>query len=227
MPSPDLTAVVDGLGYPESPRWHDDRIWCTDFLSRTVRSFSSDGPGLVHGYLPGQPSGLGFGPDGEQLVVSVYDRKLIRLEDGSPRMAADLVPYSNCPLNDMAISPAGIAYVGVLGLETAYRPHTEIGSGRLVAVSPSGECRIVAADLGIPNGIAITSDGQSLVVAETCGRRLTSMGSLALSGTRTRFPRAQARIDSRYSRLFGSAIATCLVSAAWSTSHAASRPARA
>jgi sugar lactone lactonase YvrE len=183
--SSQLTTVVDGLGYPESPRWHQGRIWCTDFLSRTVRSYGSDGTGsTVHGYLPGQPSGLGFTPDGEMLVVSVYDRKLIRFDNGALRIAADLAPQANSPLNDLAVSAAGVAYVGVLGLETAYLPHTEIGNGRVVAVSPGGECRIAATDLGVPNGIAITSDGSGLIVAETRARRLTEFriaddGSLA------------------------------------------------
>jgi sugar lactone lactonase YvrE len=173
VPSPHLTPVVDGLGYPESPRWHNGRIWCTDFLARTVQSFGADGSRAVHGYLPGQPSGLGFGTDGQMLVVSVYDRKLILFENDSPRIAADIAPYANSPLNDMAVSESGTAYVGVLGLETAYLPHTEIGSGRVVAVSAHGECRIAATDLGVPNGIAITPDGRHLIVAETRGRRLT------------------------------------------------------
>jgi sugar lactone lactonase YvrE len=173
MPSRHLTTVVDGLGYPEAPRWHQGRIWCTDFLSRTVLSFGPDGSRAVHGYLPGQPSGLGFGPGNEVLVVSVYDRKLIRIENESPRIAADIAPYANSPLNDMAVSESGTAYVGVLGLETAYLPHTATGSGRLVAVSAAGDCRIAATDLVTPNGIVITPDGTHLIVAETRGRRLT------------------------------------------------------
>jgi sugar lactone lactonase YvrE len=181
-PPPALTTVASGLGYPEAPRWHDGRIWCTDFITRTVQSVGPDGSIQVCGYLPAQPSGLGFRPDGEMLVVSVYDRKLIRFADGAPRVAADLGGLADSPLNDMALGPDGTAYVGVLGLETAYRPHTEIGSGTLVMVTPEGRSAVVASDLGVPNGIAVSADGSWLVVAETRARRLTAY-DIAPDGT--------------------------------------------
>jgi hypothetical protein len=96
---------------------------------------------------------------------------------------------------------------------------------------PAGDRQRGAPDAAQPTSDAVEylrrgAISTSMLLSASLACR-TSMGSLALSGTRTKFPRAQARIDSRYSRLFDSPIATCLVSAAWSASRAASRPARA
>jgi sugar lactone lactonase YvrE len=174
MSDPVLTVVASGLGFPEAPRWHNGEVWFTDFVTRRVQSVTAAGEVLPHAYIPGQPSGLGFLPDGGMVVVSTYDRKLIRREGDSLRVFADLAGLANSPLNDMTVTPDGIAYVGAFGLETAYRPHTETGPGMLIMVDPQGRSRVAATDLGVPNGMTVSADGRQLVVAETRAGRLTA-----------------------------------------------------
>jgi sugar lactone lactonase YvrE len=118
-----------------------------------------------------QPSGLGWWPDGTLLVVSMLDRRLLRLDAGALVEVADLSAIAGGPCNDMVVDAVGRAYVGNFGFDRyageGERPAT------LVRVDPSGRVSAVAAGLKFPNGTVITPDGRGMIIAETMGQCLT------------------------------------------------------
>lgn len=165
--------VASGLHFLEGPRWHEERIWFSDFHSHRLLSVREDGSDLrTEATVEAQPSGLGWLPDGRPLVVSMNDRKILRREpDGTLTTHADLsghVPYT---LNDMVVDAAGRAYVGNYGFDLAGgAPRT---TGSLHRVDPDGTVSEAASDLWFPNGMVITADNV-LIVDETFGNRCTA-----------------------------------------------------
>jgi sugar lactone lactonase YvrE len=117
--SSSVTTVLTDQSYLECPRWHDGRIWVSDFYTHRVLSAAEDGSGLrLEAEVPGQPSGLGWLPDGRLLVVSQHDNRLLRREpDGSLVTHADLSTEASGELNDMVVDPAGRAFVGNFGFD--------------------------------------------------------------------------------------------------------------
>ena len=172
-----LTPIATGFGFVEAPRWHDGRLYFSDFYARTVNSVDAMGTIERHAYLPGQPSGLGFTPDGALLAVSTHEGHLLRIDDQGTTLVADIGAQYRGGLNDMLVATSGVAYVSAF---PAYVVGESIGMvhGRpsvpLFVVFPGGEVEVAASDLGVPNGLAISDDGATLIVAETVGRRLTA-----------------------------------------------------
>ena len=180
-----LTEVAGDLGFLEAPRWHDGELWFSDFHSRTVTSMNSEGIFQRRAYIAGQPSGLGFNTDGSFLVVSTHDRHLYRCTSDGKELFADLSTTYRGGLNDMFVDGQGRAYVSafpepVIGPDNG--SHMADPTVPLFMVQPDGRSEIVAEGLQIPNGIGLTSDGSTLVVAETLGNRLTAF-SVAQDGT--------------------------------------------
>lgn len=178
----ELALVADGLTWPESPRWHDGRLWLSDVHGFRVMRGDDDGTLREHLRVPGRPAGLGFGADGRLLVATALDRKLLWVgADGAVTEAADLAPLARCYLNDMVLDAAGRAWVGDTGFrfgsDEPERP------GALLVVDAAG-ARVAADDIGFPNGIAITPDGRTLYLAETTGRRITAF-TIRADGTLT------------------------------------------
>jgi sugar lactone lactonase YvrE len=168
-----MNAVVTDLHFGEAPRWHDERLWFSDFYGGLVQSVRADGTDRrVEASVPGQPSGLGWLPDGRLLVVSMRDRLLLRRSsDGSLEVHADLSSYATGHLNDMVVDDSGRAYVGNFGFDL-------MGGGRMAPASlhrvdPDGTVTEVATDLWFPNGTVLTS-GNVLLVNETFGNRVTA-----------------------------------------------------
>jgi sugar lactone lactonase YvrE len=165
--------VASGFAFLEAPRWHDDRIWFSDFYTHQVLSARGDGSGLrTEAVVDQQPAGLGWLPDGRLLVVSMRDRKVLRREpDGTLVTHADLSGHATGHVNDMAVDARGRAYVGNFGFDLMN------GAPRAAAalhrVDPDGTVTEVAGDLWFPNGSVITPDGV-LVVNETFGNRCTA-----------------------------------------------------
>jgi sugar lactone lactonase YvrE len=164
--------VMEGYSFLEAPRWHEGRLWLSDFYTRRVVSVRSDGSDVrVEAEVEGQPSGLGWLPDGRLLVVSMRDRRLLRREaDGSLIDHADLSAYAAGHLNDMFVDGAGRAYVGHFGF--ALMSGDDLRTAEVVRVDPDGAITVVARDLYFPNG-SILVDGE-LIVAETLGNRLSA-----------------------------------------------------
>ncbi|WP_078949493.1 SMP-30/gluconolactonase/LRE family protein [Streptomyces mutabilis] len=151
-----------GLGYLESARWHDGTLWFSDMTRYKVYRLSSDGRPEVVADVPGRPSGLGFDPDGAPMVVAIDDAQLLRLGNATPEKLADLAPVAFHP-NDMAVDRNGRAYIGPQGYVFGEDP---VGVS-LVVCHPDGRIDTGGEDLIFPNGIAISGDGRTLVVAES------------------------------------------------------------
>jgi sugar lactone lactonase YvrE len=157
--------LVEGLTFPEGVRWHDGALWFSDMHAHTVQRLELGGAPEVIAAVLECPSGLGFLPDGTPLVVSMHDRRLLALGPDGPREHADLSALAPWHTNDMHVDRHGRAYVGNFGDDSA-PPHPPSPTV-LLLVEPTGEARVVAEDLWFPNGIAISPDGGTLVVAET------------------------------------------------------------
>jgi sugar lactone lactonase YvrE len=132
------------------------------------------------------PSGLGWMPDGDLLVVSMLDRKLLRQHSGRLTVHADLATLAGGPCNDMVVDRQGRAYVGNFGYERFQGAAEQPAA--LIRVDPDGATRVAATGLRFPNGSVITPDGKTLIVGETMGNRLTQFsigpdGELAASRT--------------------------------------------
>jgi sugar lactone lactonase YvrE len=175
MADRDVRTVLDGMSYLECPRWHDGRLYVSDFYTQQVYRVDLEGGGGadVVARVPEQPSGLGWMPDGAMLVVSMRDRRVLRVRDGGePEVHADLSSLAPWHLNDMVVDAAGRAYVGNFGFDLMSL--ATIRETGLICVQTDGSATMVADGLRFPNGMVIAPDGRTLVVAETIAGRLTA-----------------------------------------------------
>jgi len=181
MGARELRTLVAGGGYFEAPRWHDGR-WCvSDFYRHGVFAITPDGAEEQVLEVAGQPSGLGWLPDGSLLVVSMREHALLRrAPDGSVTVHADLTEHCGGHLNDLAVDELGRAYVGNFGFDLMN--FADPAGTSLVRVHPDGSVHVEAGDLWFPNGTVI--DGDTLIVAETFAGRLTAF-MIAADGTLT------------------------------------------
>lgn len=164
--------VLDGLRFPEGPRWHDGRLFFSDQHDHRVVAMDPNGTAETIVDVPQQPSGLGWLPDGRMLVVSMLDRRVLRLEDGELVEHADLSAVTAAACNDMVVDARGRAYVGHFGFDMYGGEAPKDAS--LVLVEPDGSVRIAAEPLQFPNGTVITPDGGTLIVGESMNGRLTA-----------------------------------------------------
>ncbi len=187
MPFPPPTVVLEGLKFPEGPRWHDGRLWFSDMHARRVLAMDPTGQTSIICEVENRPSGLGFLQDGRLLVVSMADHRLLVLDrDLGLREVADISPFVGGDANDMVVDALGRSYIGNFGFDFA--GGEDFKTTTLVRVDPNGQACVVAEDLAFPNGAVITPDGRTLVVAETFGRCLTAFDieeDGSLSGRRT------------------------------------------
>jgi sugar lactone lactonase YvrE len=169
----ELTVVLEGYSYFECPRWHEGRIWVSDFYTHQVVSAREDGSDpRVEAEVPGQPSGLGWLPDGRPLIISQHDNRLLRREpDGSLVTHADLSAHVTGEPNDMVVDEQGRAFVGNFGFDLM--AGAPVAPTVLLRVDPDGAVTQVADDMWFPNGSVITDDGV-LLVDETFGNRITA-----------------------------------------------------
>jgi sugar lactone lactonase YvrE len=151
-----------GLGYLEGARWHRGALWFSDMTRRKICRLSPGGEPEDVAEVPGRPSGLGFGADGAPMVVSIEDGRLLRVGSSGLDELADLAPVAFHP-NDMAVDREGRAYIGPQGYVFGSDP---VGVG-LIIRHPDGRIDTGGEDLIFPNGIAISGDGRTLVVAES------------------------------------------------------------
>ena len=169
-----LTTLVSGLTFAEAPRWHNGRLFYSDFYRHVVETVDLKGNIECLATVPNQPSGLGWLPDGRLLIVSMTDRKLLRLEaSGELVEHADLSHIATWHCNDMVVDSIGRAYVGNFGYDIEV-PGTEPVMAKLACVEPDGAVRVVGEDLHFPNGAVITPDGKTMIISETFGRKLTA-----------------------------------------------------
>jgi sugar lactone lactonase YvrE len=187
MPTQSATAepFVSGLHFGECPRWHDGRLWYSDFFDHAVFSVSPDGERRTEVAFDGEPAGIGWLPDGRLLINSRLDRAVFRREpDGSVVRHGDLTPWATWHANDMVVASNGQAYAGNFGFDLdglydgSVQPEA-ICSTSLVRVDPDGSSVEAATDLAFPNGAVITDDGATLIIAESMGQKLTAFDRAA------------------------------------------------
>ena len=170
MPGP--AVLVDGIAFGESPRWIGGRLWYADWGAQRVVAVDASGTPVDSVAVPSAPCCFDVLPDGRLLVVSGTQGTLLRREpDGSLVPHADLSALSDKPWNDIVVDAGGRAYVNGIGVDF---PGGDEPTGLVAAVEPDGRVRKVAGDLAFPNGMAVTPDGSTLVVAESHGKRLTA-----------------------------------------------------
>jgi sugar lactone lactonase YvrE len=186
--------VREGLGFGEGPRWHEGRLWYSDFYRHAIYSMASDGSDEVLEHdVPSQPSGLGWLPDRDLLCVSMLDQKVLRFHDGAVSTFADISEHCEFWANEMIVSSSGYSYVGNFGFDLDARL-AELGIERfiaepppttnLVVLDPEGAVIQVVPDMAFPNGTVITPDGATLIIGETFGSQLTAF-DIQADGTLT------------------------------------------
>jgi len=186
-----LDTVLDGLAFPEGLRWHSGMLFFSDMHDGVVWRLTADGEATRVLDLATQPSGLGWRPDGELYVVSMLDRRLIKVTPDGPVTVADLSAIEPHAINDMLIDHAGRAYVGTFGcdLNAGEPPRPTV----LYRIDPDGEISIAARDLLFPNGAVITPDRRTFIISETFGHCISAF-DLSVDGTLTN-RREFARFD--------------------------------
>lgn len=178
MPEPQT--LMTGLVMGESPRWHDGRLWLSDMGANEVVAVDLTGNHELVASVPAMPTGTGWLPDGRMLIVSAGDGRLLRREpDGSLVTHADLSGLAEHPWGDMVVDGRGNAYVGNIGFDF---PMGEFAPGIVALVTPDGSVRQVADGVAFANGMAITPDQGTLILAESYASRLTAFDIVADGG---------------------------------------------
>jgi sugar lactone lactonase YvrE len=164
-----MQQLLDGGKFFEGVRWHDGHWYASDLYEEHVLRISTDGQAEVVAKVPGQPSGLGWLPDGSLLVSSMLGRQVMRFKDGELSVHADVGSLVINLINDMVVSPSGHAYVGSFGFDLF--GGAQPAPGNIVHVDPDGRASVGAEGLLFPNGMVVTPDGKTLIAAETFGAR--------------------------------------------------------
>jgi len=168
----ELQVLINGIAFGESPRWHDDRLWFCDWGAQELIAVDLEGRSEVIARVPSFPFCIDWLRDGRLLVVSAAERRLLRREpDGSMVMHTDLSRLSRHPWNDIVVDGRGNAYVGDIGFDF---PGGEFAPGLLALVTPDGSARQVADGVAFPNGLVVTPDNSTLILAESYANRLTA-----------------------------------------------------
>ena len=181
----EVHALLNGRVFGEQPRWHEDRLWFSDWGTQEVIAVDLQGKSEV--VLRGEsfPLCVDWLPDGRLLVVSARDGLLLRREqDGSLVTHADLKAASDpAAVNELVVDARGNAYVNGGGFDLmAGEP---FAPGIVALATPDGSARTVADGLGFPNGMLIMPDDRTLIVAESYAKRLTAFDIDADGGFRT------------------------------------------
>jgi sugar lactone lactonase YvrE len=173
-----IETLASGLCFGEGPRWHNGRLWFSDMHDLAVKTVDLDGRVERMVEVPGQPSGLGWMPDGTLLVVSMTDRRVLRLDHDRLIVHAELGAIATFHCNDMVVDADGRAYVGNFGFDLHRAENTGDWSiaapATMAMVERNGRVTAAATELSFPNGTVITPDGATLIVAESMGRCLTA-----------------------------------------------------
>ena len=183
--------LLSGIAFGESPRWHDGRLWFADWGAQEIVAVDPDGKSevMVRVDFPSFPLSFDWLPDGRLLLVSARDGRLLRREpDGSLVTHAELsrVAGHGHPWNEIVVDGRGNAYINNIGFDF---PGGEFAPGMLALLAPDGPARQVADGIAFPNGMAVTADNSTLIVAESYASKLT-----AFDIGRRREPREQTNL---------------------------------
>ena len=169
-----MRTLLTGLAFGESPRWHDGRLWLANWGAQEVLAVDPRGTSEVVTRVPTTlPISIDWLPDGRMLIVSGPESLLLRAEsDGSLATHADLSGLSDKGWNEIVVDGRGNAYVNGGGFDMM--AGEEFAPGLIALLTPDGKLRQVADGIGFPNGMAVTPDNSTLIVAESYARRLTA-----------------------------------------------------
>jgi sugar lactone lactonase YvrE len=171
-PVPEPHILMAGIMFGESPRWHEDRLWFSDWGAQELIAVDLNGHSEVILRVPSFPFSIDWLPDGRLLIVSASDVRLLRREpDGSLATHADLAGLSRFPWNEIVVDGSGHIYVNNIGFDFA---GGEVAPGSVALVAPDGSVRQVAGDVAFPNGMVVTPDNSTLILAESYASRLTA-----------------------------------------------------
>jgi sugar lactone lactonase YvrE len=166
--------LMTGISFGEQPRWHEDRLWFSDWGSREVIAVDLEGNSEVILQTPSFPCCVDWLPDGRLIVVSAREGLLLRRQpDGTLVTHGDLRTVSTPPAgNELVVDGRGNAYINGIGFDLmAGEP---FAPGIVAMVTPDGSARRVADDLLFPNGMLVTPDNATLIVAESYAKRLSA-----------------------------------------------------
>lgn len=167
-----MQTLITGLQLAESPRWHDGRLWLSDWAAHEVLAVDSAGTREDVARVAAFPFCIDWLPDGRLLIVAGSDGFLLRREpDGTLVNHADLRGLSRHPWNDVVVDGRGNVYVNGIGFDF---PRGEFATGIIAIVGPDGSARQVADGVAFPNGMAVTPDNATLILAESYGKKLTA-----------------------------------------------------
>jgi sugar lactone lactonase YvrE len=171
----DVRVLNDELVIGEGLRWHDDRLYLSDWGANQVLAMDEDGKTEVVLELPGFPFAVDWLPDGRMLVISGHDRRVLRREqDGSIITLADLRPVSEFAWSEIVVDGRGNTYVNGIGFDFMGGQAPPPAPGVVALVTPDGAVRQVADGLEFPNGMVVTPDDKTLIVGESFAARLTA-----------------------------------------------------
>jgi len=169
--SPQTQTLMAGIGLGESPRWHDGRLWFADWVAQHVIALNLEGQSEVVAEIHSLPFSIDWLPDGPMLITS--GRMLLRMEpDGSLATYADLGDLSPYGWNEIVVDGRGNTYVNTIGFD--FMAGEQFAPGIMALVTPDGSSRQVADGIAFPNGMAVTPDNSTLIVAESFAGRLTA-----------------------------------------------------
>jgi sugar lactone lactonase YvrE len=177
--APEPKILMSDLMFGESPRWREGRFWVSDWATHEIIAIDPDGRHEVVVREPSIPLCMDFMPDGRMLVMS-GKRVLRRESDGALVVHADLSQLSQVGWNEIVVDGRGNAYVNTPGFDMM--AGADFVPGTIALVLPDGAARQVAGDVAFPNGMAVTPDNSTLIVAESYGRKLTAFDIAADGG---------------------------------------------
>src|SRR5262249_8251997 len=169
---PALHTLMTGIAFGESPRWHEDRLWFSDWGTHEVIAVDLEGKSEVFVRVPSFPFCIDWLPDGRLLIVSGGEGRLLRREhNGSLVVYADLSGLSVHAWNEIVVDSRGNAYINNIGFDFS---SGTVAPGIIAFVNSNGTVRQVADGVAFPNGMTVTPDNSTLIVAESYGKQLTA-----------------------------------------------------
>ena len=177
-----ITTLIDntrGLKFTESPRWRDGRLWFLDIHDKRIKTADLGGRLDTAVELPFIPNSFGFRRDGSLQFGDALRRQIYRWDGKALMPLADLSAITSFCLSDGIVDAQDRMYVGDIGYNFFDPANKPVNTCVIACVEPDGRARVVADGLHFPNGMVITPDGRTLIVAETMGHRLTAFDIVA------------------------------------------------